>query len=214
MMPYVRAISERYKAEVILLHVLDPVYVVQRIHRRLCEGYTDVVPEAEVSRPLPVPHWIYAEKAKQLEEFAAAELRDVSVRRLIYEGDPETQIAAFTQAEDIQLIVMPTHGYGVFRRFLIGSVTSKVLHDVSCPVLTGLHVNAQAPLIDVKLSTIVCAVDLPPHRGETLAWASQLARDFKANLSIVHVVPSTTRSPTVAFIPERSRSHKRWHARI
>jgi nucleotide-binding universal stress UspA family protein len=98
MMPYVRAISERYKAEVILLHVLDPVYVVQRIHRRLCEGYTDVVPETEVSRPLPVPQWIYAEKAKQLEEFAATELRDLSVRRLIYEGDPETQIAAFTAA--------------------------------------------------------------------------------------------------------------------
>ena len=66
------------------------------------------------------------------------------MRRLIYEGDPEAQIAAFTQAEDIQLIVMPTHGYGVFRRFLIGSGTSKVLHDVSCPVLTGVHVNAQA----------------------------------------------------------------------
>ena len=63
------------------------------------------------------------------------------LRRVVYEGDPEAQIAAFAQAEDVQLIVMPTHGYGVFRRYLIGSVTAKVLHDVSCPVLTGAHID-------------------------------------------------------------------------
>ena len=40
-------------------------------------------------------------------------------------------------------MIMPTHGYGVFRRFLLGSVTSKVLHDLGCPVLTGAHLTEQ-----------------------------------------------------------------------
>ena len=34
--------------------------------------------------------------------------------------------------------MMPTHGCGPLRRFLLGSVTAKVLHDVSTAVWTGL----------------------------------------------------------------------------
>ncbi|HEY7098657.1 MAG TPA: universal stress protein [Terriglobales bacterium] len=192
MMPYVRLIAELYGAEVILFHVVDPVYVIQQIHRRLCEGHTDVVPEIQVSKPLRVPQWILTERVKQLEGFAACELQNLPVRCLVYDGDPETQIAAFVQSEDVQLIVMPTHGYGVLRRYLIGSVTSKVLHDVSCPVLTGVHLEEQVPLRRKRLSVIVCAVDLRSHSRDTLAWASRFAHDLRARLSIVHVVPSVT----------------------
>jgi nucleotide-binding universal stress UspA family protein len=56
---------------------------------------------------------------------------------LIYEGDPEAQIVAITEAEAVQLVIMLTHGYGVFRKSLFGSVTFKVLHNLGCPVLTG-----------------------------------------------------------------------------
>jgi len=53
-------------------------------------------------------------KTKQIEEFAATELQGVTVCRLVYEGDPESQIAGF--AQDVQLVVRPTHGYGWFRK--------------------------------------------------------------------------------------------------
>jgi nucleotide-binding universal stress UspA family protein len=192
MMPYVKTIAERYRAEVILLHVVDPVYVVQQIHRRLCEGHTDVIPKIEISEPLRAPQWILTERGKQLEGFAACELQNLPVRRLVSGGDPETQIAAFIQSEGLQLVVMPTHGYGVLRRYLIGSVTSKVLHDVSCPVLTGVHTEEQVPLRRGRWSSIVCAVDLTPHSRDTLAWASAFAHDARARLSIVHVVPSVS----------------------
>jgi len=186
MMPYVSAIAQRYQAEVVLLHVVNPVYT---------------IPATGISGPalMPVPQWVFTEKTTELERFAVSELRDLPVRRLVYEGDPETQIAAFTHAESIQLMIMPTHGYGVFRRFLIGSVTSKILHDASCPVLTGVHTEAKAPLANVKLSNIVCAVDLTPHTENVLAWASRLARDFEARLSIVHVAPSISPGLAVTF---------------
>jgi nucleotide-binding universal stress UspA family protein len=199
MMPYVTVFSERYKAEVVLLHVMDPVYVVQQIHRRLCEGYTNVVPQTPISGPLPVPGWILTERIKELRAFGAVALQGIPVRRLVYEGDPEMQIASFIQAEDAQLVIMPTHGYGVFRRFLIGSVTSKVLHDVSCAVLTGVHMEAKSPFTNVTFSNIVCAVDLNPQCGDTLAWASRLAKDFDARLSIVHVIPSINAGLPVTF---------------
>ena len=187
MMPYVRAIAEQYKAEVILLHVINPVYA---------------VPPTGISGPtlMLVPQWVVAARIKDLEGFAAAELVEgLAVRRLVYQGYPEGQICTCAQAEDVQLVVMATHGYGLFRRYLIGSVTSKVLHDVTCPVLTGVHSDAKESVASARLSNIVCAIDLSPHSRNTLTWASRLARDFKAKLSTVHVVPSISPGLYVTF---------------
>jgi len=41
---------------------------------------------------------------------AALQLRGLPVRRFVYDGDPESQIAAFVSSEDVQLVVMATHG--------------------------------------------------------------------------------------------------------
>jgi nucleotide-binding universal stress UspA family protein len=194
MMPYVRVIAKCHKAEVILLHVLNPIYA---------------IPETGVSAPalVPVPRWVFAEKTKDLEKFATSELRGLPVRRLVYEGIPEIQIAALTKEEDVQLVVIPTHGYGVVRRYLIGSVAAKILNDVSCPVLTGAHLEKQEPLADVKLLNIVCAIDLSPHSGDTLAWADRFAKDFEARLSLVHVIPRIRPSLYVTFT---SRLKQEW----
>jgi nucleotide-binding universal stress UspA family protein len=194
MMPYVRTFAERYKAEVILLHTVNPLYT---------------IPETGISPPglVPVPQWLFAEKTKELETFAISELRGLPVRRLVYEGDPETQITALSREEDVQLVVMPTHGYGVLRRYLIGSVASKVLHDVSCPVLTGVHMDRQEPLESVKLSNIVCALDTSPSSADTLAWAARLAKDFEAKLMLVHVIPPI--SPGL-YVSYTSRLKEEW----
>ena len=117
-----------------------------------------------------------------------AELQGVAVRRLVYEGDAAGQIVAFAKAENIPLIAMPTRGHGVLRRFLIGSETSKILHDVSCPVLTGVHLEEPPGLRPVRFSNILCAVDLGPQSPPTLAWASRLAADLQAQLGIVHAI--------------------------
>jgi len=187
MMPYVRAIAERYKAEIVLLHVVNPVYT---------------IPPTAFSEPvlLPVPPWVFGEKTKELERFAAPQLQDLPVRRLVYEGDPETQIAAFVDQENVQLIIMPTHGYGVLRRYLIGSVAAKILNDVPCPVLTGVHMDTECPPVNIKLSNIVCAINLGPQSADTLAWASRISQDFEARLSIIHVMPPVNPGLYVSFV--------------
>lgn len=194
MMPYVRTIAGHYRADVTLLHVVNPVYA---------------IPETGLSAPVlvPVPQWVFKEKSEQLERFAVSELMDLSVRRLVYEGDPETQIAAFTRTEDVHLVVIPTHGYGVLRRYLIGSITAKVLDDVRCPVLTGTQAEAPVSLAEGKLSHVVCAIDLGPRSADTLAWAFRLAQDFGARLSLVHVIPSISPGLYVTFT---SRLKQEW----
>jgi nucleotide-binding universal stress UspA family protein len=116
-------------------------------------------------------------------------LSGLRVRRLVYEGVPEAQIAEMTKSEDVQLVIMPTHGYGVLRRFLIGSVTAKVLDDVACPVLTGVHMEKHAYDSKEEFSTIACAVDLKSGSAETLLAAAKLAHDFGSKLGVVHISP-------------------------
>jgi nucleotide-binding universal stress UspA family protein len=178
MIPHVKQFARQYNAEILLLHVVNPVYV---------------IPETGISTSaiLSVPEWILTAQTKKMEEFAASELRDFQVRRLIYEGDPEAQIIATAEAEAeaVRLVIMPTHGYGVFRRFLLGSVTSKVLHDLSCPVLTGAHLAEQGGTGKIAISNVVCAIDRGVESRDTLEWASRLSADFQATLSVVHAVP-------------------------
>lgn len=44
-------------------------------------------------------------------------------------------IADYAAANDIELIVMTSHGYTGFRRLIMGSVTTETLHHALCPVL-------------------------------------------------------------------------------
>ena len=57
------------------------------------------------------------------------------------------------------MIMMPATGLGRFRRVLLGSVTAKVLHDVSCPVWTSAHEPDPTLAAPGTYRTILCAVD-------------------------------------------------------
>ena len=186
MIPYVKEVARKYRSEIVLLHVVRPLYA---------------IPETGVSAPaiVPVSRAMIADASERLDQFGGPDLDGFPVRRLVYEGSPEEQIVATAQTEDVQLVIMPTHGYGVFRRFLIGSVTSKVLHDVHCPVLTGAHSKEHSDTGRVKISNIACAIDLGPSSGDTLQWASRLASDFQSTLSVVHVIPRLEPSLRVVF---------------
>jgi nucleotide-binding universal stress UspA family protein len=175
LLPQAKAIASRYNAEITLLHVVNPVYT---------------IPAAGPFGPVlvSIPPSVFTDAVKQLDLFGADQLGDVPVRRLVYEGDPVDQIVSFVHSEETQLVVIPTHGFGVLRRFLIGSVSAKVLHDVACPVLTGVHTEQRPDAKPVTFSKILCAVDLGPESGRTLAWASQFAKDFHAQLEIVHAL--------------------------
>jgi nucleotide-binding universal stress UspA family protein len=174
---YARALAEKYDAEIILLHVINPVFVTPEI---------GMAPPAAIA----VPQWLITEKNKLLEEFATPELAGLRVRRLVYEGIPEMQIVDIAKSEDVDLVIMPTHGYGIFRRFLIGSVTAKVLDDLPVSVLTGVHMEKHTHDGKEEFPVIACAVDLKGTTAQTLLSAAKLASDFGAKLGVIHVAPS------------------------
>ena len=50
-------------------------------------------------------------------------------------GDPKHVICDVAKQENIHLIVVGSHGYGMVERVLIGSVSDYVVHHAQCPVL-------------------------------------------------------------------------------
>src|SRR5271157_5848950 len=145
---------------------------------------------------------LHVEKDQELAKAGVDRPQKLKVRRVLYDGDPAEVIVEFAKSEKIDLIAMPTHGYGVFRRFLIGSVTAKVLHDATCPVLTGVHMEDQPAAKLAKFSDILCAIDLGPQSPEALKWASQFATDFDAQLDVVHAVPPLGSAGDLPFAGE------------
>jgi nucleotide-binding universal stress UspA family protein len=51
-------------------------------------------------------------------------------------GSPATAIIEMAEREDVELIVMATHGRTGLLRVLMGSVAEEVVRKAKCPVLT------------------------------------------------------------------------------
>ena len=109
--------------------------------------------------------------------------------KLVLTGDPVSEIKKLAGERSAGLIVMPTHGYGPFRRFLLGSVTSKILHDSDCPVMTGAHMPELPPIAAKPYQRIACAVGLEPHSETALRWAWEFAQASNATLDVIHAAP-------------------------
>jgi len=140
---------------------------------------------------------------RELDAFLEGELSDLPVQRVRLEGEPARDVVRFARDKKVGLIVMPTHGYGPFRRFILGSVTAKVLHDTECPVWTGVHLETP-PAQQLAIRNVLCAIDLSPHSEHTLCWAEQMAAEFGARLAIVHATPQLEGDGlgTLYFAPE------------
>ena len=109
----------------------------------------------------------------------------------VLRGDPAAAIVDFAQANASDLIALPTHGYGLFRRTLLGSVTAKILHDASQPVWTSAHCCEPAHRAHPQPRRIIAAVDLAADREaeteRTVQTALVLAHDSGASVEILHV---------------------------
>jgi len=130
------------------------------------------------------------DRAKEwLKGFLPGEFQNMAVRRVVLSGDPATQIVSYAQSEGMSLLVIPTHGYGPFRRFILGSTAAKILHDANCPVFTGVHL-ADSAFGPRGFQNILCAVDFCPQSERALLWAAEFAAEFHSRLSVTHITPA------------------------
>jgi len=117
-------------------------------------------------------------------------VKDTPHEVAIHQGDAADTIVQFVRERAPSLIVMPTHAHGRFRRFLMGSVTAKVLHDVDCPVLTGVHLEKLPLSVQDEFHQVVCAVDLDESLGPVIRGALDFSGQLNAKLTVIHAIPA------------------------
>jgi nucleotide-binding universal stress UspA family protein len=188
---YARSLALHFHSELILLHALTPPHyefgALEVGGSMLGELYRNRTGQA----------------SSDLNAFLADELAGLNVRRVVLEGDPAGKIVEFAHSERADIIAMPTHGYGPFRRFILGSNTAKVLHDADCPVWTGVHLEEAPATLSIPFRSILCAVDLGPQSSKTLGWAAWLRQEFGARLTVIH-----------ATAADMGQSEASWRAKV
>lgn len=161
----VRAMAMQFQAEVTALHVV------------------------EVASANSAYESLVAQAREKMDRLVTQELRSCVVVPYFERGDPAQIILSYVRNGHFDLIMMPTHGYGPFRRFLLGSMTAKILHDAGCPVWTSAHVETWPATENVGIRKVLGAVDFGPRSSAVLQLASQVAEKFHANLTAAHVIP-------------------------
>lgn len=173
--PLISALADECKAQVTLLHVIELPPVMYGI-----DPSFPIVAGVDQAQALA---------QTELEGFAHGNFARERLELKIEEGSPGVVISGVAQQLRADLIALPTHGYGGFRRFLLGSTTARVLHDANCAVWTAAHTDDPGLVAHLKWRNIVCALDGTECGLPLLGTAAELAAEFGSSVTIAHAVP-------------------------
>lgn len=185
MAPFVQSMAKRHGANVVLLHVIPPA---PAIYYDMGAVYPDTFEPPPAAGILEV----------RLRAFASEQFPHMSTSSKVLRGEPARTIVEFAQKAGADMIALPTHGYGLFRRALLGSVTAKVLHDSPIPVWTSAHACEPTHRAHPQPRLVIAAIDLKERTGQTLETALALARAAGARVEILHVTPEGFASPATS----------------
>lgn len=115
-----KSLAKVYGATVYILHVDEPITPIYWANETLT-----------IETP-SIPH---TENGEAIVNDVAKLFKDIDHETLCRFGDASSVIIEVSEEFDVDLIVMCTHGMSAIKRFLLGSVTNKVVHHASKPVL-------------------------------------------------------------------------------
>jgi len=172
-MPNVADTALHFASELTLVHAYGP----------------EALAASELALTNPeLPEQAHAAEQDRLDEFAKEVFPDRRVETIAALGEPGTVIKDLIYKRGADLIMMATRGRGPLRRLLLGSVTAKVLHDVTTPVWTDVGEALAGHSAAIPYHSILCAVDHTPESECVLRAGAALAASYGARLSLVHVV--------------------------
>ena len=121
-------IASKSGAEIIVLNVIETSSLVGLPAEDLIVRIKEMLKE-EGRRSLERISEMVTEEEKELK------IEDIKVNLKTEEGSPADAILKTVEKEDVDLVVMGTSGKHGLDRFLLGSVTEKVVRSAKCPVL-------------------------------------------------------------------------------
>ena len=120
---YVTSFTEKYQTEVHLLYVIEDVTHHESWYGEFGRTHMDKIQD-----------WEKKEAKKRLDQICDKYLKGAPLyTKHIAIGDPAKEILHFIEKEQVDMVVMATHGRGGY--FPFGSVTEKVVKNSPVPVV-------------------------------------------------------------------------------
>jgi len=133
--------------------------------------------------------------AKELRSFVGGAAEALPrLRMIVRAGAAASTILDCAREVEADLLVLGTHGRTGFERFMLGSVTEKVILKATSPVFTVPRGVDAGPHGGV-FRRILCGVDFSDASSQALQYALSLAAEANGRLTLLHVVewmPDTT----------------------
>lgn len=185
-LPYVTALSLRYGSNVHVMHAVPETALVAL-------GAPDPAVMGAIYEGV---HSAAQEKIQRL----SLRLRGYPHQTYVRHGTVSEAAADLIRDQNIDLMVLGTHGRTGLGRLVMGSVAEQIFRSSPCPVLTvGPRVPHSAailqarhdhdlPPIRVRCRRVLYATDLKPDAAHGCSYAVSLARKFRAHLALLHVI--------------------------
>jgi len=188
-------IAKHFSAEILLVHVVEPLLTVPAGPAALNAAEYQIQLMASSKKGL---------EAVAKEYFS----KGVKVRQTVLEGGPAYQIVQFAEKENVDLIIIATHGQTGWRHLLFGSVAEKVVRLATCAVLT-----IQAPHDDAQEEKSGKSTSMRRRSGKKWPSPGSL-RTMKSDSTTSRCRPmgrekkKTARFSRLSFIP--TWGERRW----
>ncbi len=190
-LPYAAAIGRRYGSQLHVVHMLSPAYIIPS------------VPDSPVT-PDSIHEAAHADAQQQMDALAAS-LKNLAHHTYVGEGEVWDGLSEIIRTQEIDLVIVGTHGRSGVGKLLLGSKAEEILRQAPCPVLTvGPKVSGRAKLpalaaeakeiapVEIAVRQIVYATDFSPESLAAAPFATSLAQEFQARLTLLHVIEKFT----------------------
>lgn len=120
---YAQDFARVYNAKLYLVYVIEPVI------------YPADFSMGQVALP-SMDIEMNTRAKEELDNLAKKELPEMEAKTIIKTGKPFVEIIETASEEDVDLIIIATHGHTGVEHILFGSTAEKVVRKAPCPVLT------------------------------------------------------------------------------
>lgn len=121
---YAVSFAKLFNSEMVLIYVVEPII------------YPPDFSMGQIAIPSVNTEWDKT-AIEQLEKLSKSEIPvNIKVKTLVKTGKPFVEIIETASEENVDLIIIATHGHSGVEHILFGSTAEKVVRKAPCPVLT------------------------------------------------------------------------------
>jgi len=189
---YGKALATEFNSKLCLCHIVPGSFMVA--------GHMS--PYADYAR-------IEAEQSKHAQTRLAelGEKFDFECEIMVGSGYPAEEIAQISLDNDVGMVIAATYGGSGIKRFIIGSVTDRLVKILSCPLLVLQPSEGNLTALSdrgIKLDKILVGYDFSEDSQLAFDYALGLAQEFQSQLYLAHVVRSVDTTNFNISDPARS----------